>query len=350
MKNKWLTLPALLLSFSASAQCAFDPTITPTGIILCPNETDTLWTQQYDSYQWYRGANAIPGATNQYYVVDYFNDAGYNFRVEATLNSCTEISPPVLVDGWAFLPPFVMTAGDPGIIDQQGVQRNCPGDTVLLILMQPYTQSIQWTDNGNPIPGATDDTLVVTQPGIYSVSGAPAVCPAYQQQLGVNIPIGFFPVQNPVISMQGSLLICSPSGMTSYQWYLNNAPVSGATSMTYQPLTSGVYSVLITDANGCSFMSAPMVYTVGMTDYDPSPVVSAFPNPVQEELTIICNDYNAPFTVTLTDLAGRVVLRERFAAANQVRLPVAQLENGCYLLAVSNENNAVIKTIPVIKN
>lgn len=350
MKNKWLTLPALLLSFAATAQCAFDPTIAPTGLILCPNESDTLWTQPYDSYQWYRGNTPIPGATNQYLVVDYMNDAGYNFRVEATFNSCTEVSPPVLVDGWAFLPPTVMHAGDPGIIDQWGMHYNCPGDTVLLILLQPYTQSIQWTDNGVPIPGATDDTLVVTQPGHYCVSGAPAICPAFQQQLGVTISLYFFPVVTPVISTQGSLLVCNPSGMTGYQWYLNNGLISGATNMTYQPVTSGVYTVFITDTNGCGFMSAPFTYTVGMHDYDLAAAVNIYPNPVENELNISFENNNTPFTVTLTDLAGRVVLREQFAAAKQVRLSTAQLDKGCYLLAVSNENGAVTKTIPVIKN
>src|SRR5215510_8040249 len=106
MKKIYTSALMFLLFVSANAQCPFDPTVTPNNLILCPNESDTLWTQVYDSYQWYKDGNLIPGATNQYYVVNAFTDGGSYFAVSATASSCTEMSPQVLVDGWAFLPPF----------------------------------------------------------------------------------------------------------------------------------------------------------------------------------------------------------------------------------------------------
>src|SRR5690606_8282712 len=110
--TKMTAVAALLCAGeNAGAQCPFTATVTPNNLILWPSTQDTLWTQVYDSYQWYKAGQPIAGATNQYLVVDHFMDAGSEFSVEVTANSCTEMSDTVLVDGWAFLPPVVMHEG-----------------------------------------------------------------------------------------------------------------------------------------------------------------------------------------------------------------------------------------------
>jgi len=66
----------LVTGGSSVAQCPFDPTVTPADLILCPNSQGELATQSYDSYQWYKEGNPIPGATGQTLVVDAYNDSG----------------------------------------------------------------------------------------------------------------------------------------------------------------------------------------------------------------------------------------------------------------------------------
>ena len=64
---------------------------------------------------------------------------------------------------------------------------------------------------------------------------------------------------------------CLPSvftaqgGFASYQWYLNNAPISGATYQTYTPTTTGIYSV------------AGNSLTCGSTTISPTVTVNAKP-------------------------------------------------------------------------
>ena len=84
--------------WSSYSQCPHNPTITPMNPILCPNESDTLWTQSYDSYQWYKDGNLLPGETNQYLVVDATNYGLSNITVEATDAGCSELSPSVIFD------------------------------------------------------------------------------------------------------------------------------------------------------------------------------------------------------------------------------------------------------------
>src|SRR5207249_4086710 len=46
------------------------------------------------------------------------------------------------------------------------------------------------------------------------------------------------------------LLTANPSGLTSYQWYMNGISISGATNFTYTATKSGWYNV-IASLNGC---------------------------------------------------------------------------------------------------
>ena len=104
-RNLTLITACLTTATGLWAQCTFTPTVTPNNIILCPNDSAELTTQEYDSYQWYKGSDPIVGATSQTLMVHQYEDAGYEFKVAATLDDCTESSVPVLVDGWAFLFP-----------------------------------------------------------------------------------------------------------------------------------------------------------------------------------------------------------------------------------------------------
>jgi hypothetical protein len=187
MKYLFTLITILIISsgIKSYSQCTFDPTVTG-DTLLCPNATGMLTTQVYDSYQWYKRslsggtAQPIAGATSQTLTIDYGNDAGFYFSVEATLAGCAEFSPEVLVDGWAFLPPFTIIEGDYQI-GGSGELILCIGDTIYLIVGGPYDTSIQWFDNGNPIAGANNDTLIVTTAGSYTFQGAPQICPNYIQ-------------------------------------------------------------------------------------------------------------------------------------------------------------------------
>jgi PKD repeat protein len=63
-----------------------------------------------------------------------------------------------------------------------------------------------------------------------------------------DVTILTFPA--PVITKVGDTLYTSSE--TSYQWYLNNVLIPGAENIFYLPTTSGKYSVVITNANGCT--------------------------------------------------------------------------------------------------
>ena len=55
--------------------------------------------------------------------------------------------------------------------------------------------------------------------------------------------------------------LSTPAGQTSYAWYKDNAPISGAISNTYSPTTAGEYKVQVTSGT-CSTMSAATTISV----------------------------------------------------------------------------------------
>lgn len=79
--------------------CSHTNTIYP-NLILCPNETGTIWTQPADSYQWLDFfGNPIIGETNQSIQV-----TSGEYSVLTTINGCTERSPQIIVDEYILLP------------------------------------------------------------------------------------------------------------------------------------------------------------------------------------------------------------------------------------------------------
>lgn len=193
---KYYFILILFLTFipnNGFAQCTFDPVVTG-DTMLCPNAIGVLTTQNYDTYQWYKRAfpsgTAIPvsGGISQTLTIDAANDAGYYFKVEATLNGCTEMSPEVLVDGWLFLPPYTIIEGN-YTIGGNGEIVICQDDTLFLISGLPYNNNLQWYNNGNPIPGSNNDTLEVTSAGSFTFSGAPQVCPGYLQNQFIPVDV-----------------------------------------------------------------------------------------------------------------------------------------------------------------
>lgn len=150
--------------------CGHSPTVFKTFPWHC--FPDTFSTQAYSAYQWYTNNDPIPGETNQLIADPNLYD---ELSVLTTQSGCTEMSPSFFVDR------------SPGVSwYDAGVEGNfvdtntaCIGNTILFMATDLNgPESIRWTKNGIPIPNETNDTLVVTSPGIYGVSIFQSNCAA----------------------------------------------------------------------------------------------------------------------------------------------------------------------------
>lgn len=331
-------------AMATRAQCPFTPTIIPSDLVLCPNESGTLSTEVYDAYQWYKDGSPISGETGQLLAVEQWADAGSSFTVSATLEGCTEMSASVLVDSWVFLLPYVMHGGDdPTGTGPNGEALYCEGDTMLLELGLPYTENIQWINNGAPIPAPAGvaQTLVVTGTGSYTVSAAPGLCPNFIMGLGVNIAANFIPPMQPDIVAGDGQICVYPVG-NSTRWYLAGMPV--ATTDCIDVTSAGPYTAFVDYGSNCQVLSEPYFSTGIQGHLMLTPTVS----PIPAASTVSINwPANVPpqGSWLLLDMTGRTVQSGAVPQSGNTTVDVSQWADGNYVLRNANNSWAPIRIV-----
>lgn len=322
-----LSLVLIAANCFSFGQCLHDPTITPDAVILCPNESIVLTTQTADSYQWLKDGTPVPNATEQTLTVNYENDGGSQFTVIATVDGCSEPSPPVLVDGWAFLFPYVIHEGDePAFIGGSGESYYCP-EAFIQLTLGSVTENIQWTFNGDPIPGANETVLFPTETGYYSASGAPGVCPDFIMNLGVEIGIFFLDPVIPEIVPIGDGLCFYPS-TDLFQWYLNGSPI--AADACFTPTVGGTYTITA-DYEGCGpTLSDPYDLVLGVQESQRTTVI-VYPNPATE-VVVVQSASPLQGAWRMIDASGREALAGRFNGTSRCSIDVSVLTPGEYVI------------------
>ncbi len=143
----------------------------------------------------------------------------------------------------------------------------------------------------------------------------------------------------PTITQNFNALVSSSS--TGNQWYLNNNILVGATGQTYMFTQNGNYKVKVTNAAGCSSMSAAYsVTTTGMGAIATSKT-QVFPNPVSDRLFIQTTTSGKKIFKLMT-LTG-IVLMEGESWNTDFEISTASLSSGVYLLELGGEHFKIQK-------
>lgn len=134
--------------------------------------------------------------------------------------------------------PVVTITGNPNL---------CAGGSTLLTGAVGGTR--QWYLNGQIIPGATNTTYTATVPGVYNMIKTNLSGCSDSAATGLTVILYALPVVNlgaDVTQCGGSVPLDAGNPGALYAW----SP-SGTTQMI-TALSSGTYSVVVTDGNGCS--------------------------------------------------------------------------------------------------
>ena len=215
------------------------------------------------TYQWYNGAAPISGATNLSY--DAATSGSYSVVVSSNLGCLTPgTSTPAIV---------TISATPSASIAAAGATTFCQGSAVVLNANVGTGLSYQWMQNGTIITSGTSASYTATQAGNYSVQVSNASgCSATSTSISVNVdplPVATITAAGSTVLCQGDNVLLSATIGTgySYQWYLNNAIIPGATSGSYAATQAGSYTVIITTLSNCTATSAGTTIIV-----NPSPV------------------------------------------------------------------------------
>ncbi len=209
---------------------------------------------------------------------------------------------------------------------------NCTGVLDSLFFtdtLMNVVHSFIW-DFGDPASGFNNTstehfpTHNFTSPGIYTVTlTVQNDCDGYtvtqQVNIGSNVPVV------PTINVNGISL--QSSNAISYQWFLNNNAIAGATNQLYTPLQSGYYSVLVTDSNGCMVQSLELYFVLTSNNAQVlNKTISVLPNPADQSISLVTKDVLS--NIIISDLAGKIVTQ----STSSINIDISFLNSGIYFI------------------
>ncbi|MBL4655645.1 MAG: T9SS type A sorting domain-containing protein [Bacteroidia bacterium] len=156
------------------------------------------------------------------------------------------------------------------------------------------------------------------------------------------------PVWPDIYGGDASVSVTGGTTPYSYQWY------NGGTSSSIDSITSGVYSVVITDANGCRTIVYVEVPT-GVNALSSNVSITIYPNPssgilfIDYELT--SNQQQIVFSIF--NQLGELVLERKIentnTMSNKIDLRLDHLPSGLYLFKMDFDNGTLSKNIILTK-
>jgi hypothetical protein len=229
-------------------------------------------------------------------------------------------------------------------IDEVVSGKSCQSGVVNLSASSSGEGIYKWYEtidaNASIFEGAEFETPVLEKTKTYYVSlVTDAGCESSRTAVEATI-INF---ETPVITAEENVL--HNSYAENVRWYFNNVLLADATTSTYVPKESGIYSA-ITDINGCE-ARADFEFLVTGVEND-SKILASYPNPVTDKLYI-----NVPRSkgnikqAYFVNNTGVQVNLKYAVTNNQVIINAAELADGFYLLNLDFGNS--ISTVKVVK-
>lgn len=234
-------------------------------------------------------------------------------------------------------PIYLFTDFDPGPDTFQF--ENWPDDYMNFLINMKFALPVSTLDVAICDDGYTFGDSTYTESGTYFCQvGLPESCDSVVVLTLDLTP----PIQQPMITVNERILGVTLS-YTTYQWYLNEQEIVGATDSVYNVLENGHYTVVVTNEVGC--VDTSEIYTVTNVGINnpkgPAPLL-VYPNPVRDHIYI---DSRIPVTIIITDVAGRRI--KSVEAAKSLR--VADFTPGVYLVELRNHAGQLIQVNRVVK-
>jgi hypothetical protein len=315
---------------SVAASSLIAPTVQISGpSALCPGAQTTLQASgNYAFLLWNTGAVGAQTSVSA---------AGSYWATATDALGCTVGTDTLLV-----------TAAAPAAasISANGPTAFCAGQSTVLSAGSTMA-GYQWYWNGLPLAGETDSLLTATTAGSYRVGTTSADgCSALSAPLAVVV--NALPA-TPVVSYSNVanwLLSSAPSGN---QWYRNGVLIPGADSTVWQPLQNGIYTVEVTNADGCTAVSSPYNYVnLGLENGANALNLRVQPNPASDRAILVASQPLDGAVASVVDALGRVVWSGAWPAdAAQMNLNVSHWAKGMYRVTVEMPDARVVLPLVV---
>lgn len=274
------------------------------------------------AYQWFYNAQPIDGETGANLEIDTIalEDGGlYSILVtgdcgvaSADITQLTVVEPPAIT---SMTIPLPICAGN---------------DIAYAVTVSGTAPNYKWQENGVDIPNANQPAYNAPSPQDGDVftfiawNGCDTVSTSFIADVN--------PLPVPVVQQISNTTLTTTT-FQSYQWLdANGQPIQGATNMQFDPPAEDLYSVIVTDANGCSDTSAAVVFIIGAVGENTLPGISIYPNPSSSDVYFATPASMGSFNVKIVSTTGQLVMDKM---VENKQLNIARLPSGLYTVLVT---------------
>lgn len=219
-----------------------------------------------------------------------------------------------------------------------GARVVCPSATEMYTVNTvPTTDYYVWTFDGNSDTTNTPANSIQfgNTGGTITVTTTSNVCQE-SRTVVMGVVMDSIALQ---VSQSGNMLYATYEDDYAYQWLFNDSLISGETDSACSVTANGVYTVIVTNENGCQNSRQINVTGTGIDNVDGS-MVKVYPNPVKrgDVLNVVANTNDS---LKLFDAMGRLVYQTLTTNSN-TGINTINLSAGLYHIVIGDKASKVI--------
>jgi len=202
------------------------------------------------------------------------------------------------------------------------------------MILQVYGQSIV-ASSINPFQGSTTN-LIFTGGGINASSQTTNYYISHGNTFKLN-SAGTCASAIPTLILTNGYELSTPLAGTSYEWYLNEKIIPGATSQNLKASESGRYAVKVNISTACSSALSENIFVSILSTLYLENLVSVGPNPFSDFFTIqFSKEFGDTVNLEVFDLQGRTILIKK-GVENLGQVDFRTYPKGSYLMNIKGK-------------
>ena len=120
------------------------------------------------------------------------------------------------------------------------------------------------------------------------------------------------------------------------------------TGTTITGLAIGIYTVTVTDANGCQTTSTVTVGPVGIAEVSDELTFTIYPNPAKTQVAVAATNLDKETTLVLEDILGQTLITRNIGTTSTpVILNIAEFAGGVYFVELIQDGKKAVKKLVI---
>lgn len=174
-----------------------------------------------------------------------------------------------------------------------------------------------------------------TPSAVLSLGSSGTLTVSAQNECGTgnSLSLDVAVVDTPTVTITQTGNDLTATGAQSYEWYLNGQLIQGSTAATYTATQTGNYTVVGTNAEGCTGISPAYNFTYNAITETAQAIFSISPNPGADVVVIrLLAARNA--NVQLLTIDGKLLLEREMAGVTE-SVSLHDFSRGIYIMSIS---------------